>query len=181
MKKIILFLFSCVLLATACTQNSTTPTVPPTTTVYSIDSTYYFKINFNGQKLYYYAVKENFTGILQDYPALVGFFSAVGNTGFTNNLVQNASLKFNINLNRVGDTVNSPIGAYDFHNYFSGTTYGGITDLNTSKSYTMDSASTILNVTSIGVTSATGVVSGKLNDGTTLIPFTGSFCLKKIF
>jgi hypothetical protein len=181
MKTMKMILLAFVLLATACSQNTTTPTIPPAnTTVYSLDSTYYFKINFNGQKLYSYAVKENASGGYLSYPAILGFVSA-NNGALINLLIQNANVQFNINLNRVGDTVNNPIGAYDFHNYFPGTTYANITDLNTSKNYTMDSASTILNVTGIGVTNVTGVMSGKLNDGTSLIPFTGSFCLKKIF
>ena len=183
MKTMKMVMLAFVLLATACSQSTTTPTVPPAnTTVYSLDSTYYFKINFNGQKLYSYAVKENASGGYLSYPAILGLGSSIScaNGALINLLMQNANIQFNINLNRVGDTVNNPIGAYDFHNYFPGTTYGNITDLNTSKNYIMDSASSILNVTSIGVTSVTGVVSGKLNDGTTLIPFTGSFCFRKL-
>ena len=112
---------------------------------------------------------------------MVGTSMPIVHNGVTNAYLQNANLTYNFVVHRVGDTVNSPIGAYDFHapaGSIAGS--GSITDLNTSKNYTVDSASTILNVTGIGVTSATGVVSGKLNDGTTLIPFTGSFCLKKL-
>ena len=177
-----MILLAFVFLATACSQNTTTPTTPPAnTTVYSIDSTYYFKINFNGKQLQYYAVKENALGVYLNWPGiLVGTRMSLANTAWTNMYLQNANLTFDLYVNRVGDTVNSPIGAYDFHTpagSIAGS--GGITDLNTAKGYAMDSASTILNVTSIGVTSVTGVVSGKLNDGITLIPFTGSFCLRK--
>ena len=50
MKKIILFLFSCVLLATACTQNTTTPTVPPATNTcgYSTNSNVFIELKING-------------------------------------------------------------------------------------------------------------------------------------
>jgi hypothetical protein len=187
MKKIILFLFSCVLLATACTQNTTTPTVPPAnTSIYSIDSTYYFKINFNGQTLSHYSVFANWgasgSGFLS-YP----FFGTIlptqiiANWAQTGNLyIQSTNVGFSFTVNRVGDTVNSPIGAYDFHAIpGTGSGGGGITDLNTSKSYTIDSASTLLNITNTSVIGFTGVMSGKLKDGTTLIPFTASFCLKK--
>ena len=190
MKTMKMVLLAFVLLATACSQNNTTPTAPPAnTSIYSIDSTYFFKINFNGQTLYYYGVKQNTLGLLQVFPGIViGFFSGINgilatSSSSTNLYLQHANFKFNMQLNRAGDTVNSPIGAYDLHIGTTGTgiaASAGITDLNSSKNYSMDSASTILNVTSTDVTSATGVVSGKLKDGTTLIPFTGSFCFKKV-
>jgi hypothetical protein len=190
MKKILTIIICIVLFNTSCTQSSTTPTTPPAnTSIYSIDSTYFFKINFNGQTLYDYGVKENTLGIFTAFPGIViGFFSGINgivatSSSFTNLYLQHANFKFNMQLNRAGDTVNSPIGAYDLHIGTTGTgiaASAGITDLNSSKNYSMDSASTILNVTSTDVTSATGVVSGKLKDGTTLIPFTGSFCFKKV-
>ena len=185
MKKIILFLFSCVLLATACTQNTTTPTTPPAnTSIYSLDSTYYFKINFNGQTLCQYSVFANVGSSGSGYVSFPGIVSGLlssgtlgaNSGGLLNLYIQSTNVSFNFILNRVGDTVNSPIGAYDFH----GSASAGITDLNTSKGYTMDTASTLLNVTNINVSSVIGVMSGKLIDGTSLIPFTGSFCFKKI-
>ncbi len=184
MKTMKMVLLAFVLLATACTQNSTTPTVPPTTTVYSLDSTYYFKINFNGQTLCQYSVFANVGSSGSGYVSFPGIVSGLlssgtlgaNSGGLLNLYIQSTNVSFNFILNRVGDTVNSPIGAYDFH----GSASAGITDLNTSKGYTMDTASTLLNVTNINVSSVIGVMSGKLIDGTSLIPFTGSFCFKKI-
>jgi hypothetical protein len=187
MKTIKMVLLAFVLLATACSQNTTTPTTPPATTGYNIDSTYYFKINFNGQTLSHYSVfgrDISGSGIIS-YPNFSSLFPTqikATSSPFANTYIQSTNVGFGFTVNRVGDTVNSPVGAYDFHAItLIGGGYGSITDLNTSKSYTMDSASTLLNVTNTSVSGFTGVMSGKLNDGTTLIPFTASFCLKKLF
>ena len=183
MKKITLFLLSCVLLATACNQSSTNPTVPPANT-FSIDSTYYFKINFNGQTLCHYSVFADWgssgSGYVS-YPFAYLNQSSINASSYqvANAYIQSSDVDFQFILNRIGDTLNSPIGAYDFHGLGAGSILG-ITDLNTSKVYGIDSASTILNVTNIAVSSVTGVMSGKLKDGGTLIPFTSSFCLKKL-
>ncbi len=187
MKTLKMILLAFVLLATACSQNTTTPTTPPAnTSIYSIDSTYYFKINFNGQTLSHYSVFANWgasgSGYLS-YPFFGTFLTTqiIANSGVTPNLyIQSTNVSFGFTVHRVGDTVNSPIGAYDFHAIPTSPGGGAITDLNTSKIYTMDSASTLLNITNTSVTGFTGVMSGKLKDGTTLIPFTASFCLRKM-
>jgi hypothetical protein len=185
MKKLLIIIICIVLFNTSCTQSSTTPSAPPAnTSIYSIDSTYFFKINFNGQTLSQYGVFANYGSSGSGYVSYPGIVSGVLSTGtlaansggLLNLYIQNTNVSFYFNLNRVGDTVNSPIGAYDLH----GSASAGITDLNTSKGYTMDTASTLLNVTNINVSSVIGVMSGKLIDGTSLIPFTGSFCFKKI-
>jgi len=193
MKTIKMILLAFVLLATACSQSTTTPTTPPAnTSVYSLDSTYYFKINFNGQTLSHYSVNWGSSGSgYLSYPSFNSLLSAQqiqtnsASVQMANSFIQSTNVGFGFTVYRVGDTVNSPIGAYDFHAIPGamslGAGYGGITDLNTSKSYTMDSASTLLNVTNISVIGFTGVMSGKLKDGSTLIPFTASFCLKKMF
>ena len=186
MKTMKMVLLAFVILAAACSQSTTTPTTPPAnTTVYSLDSTYYFKINFNGQTLSQYGVFANYGPSGSGYVSYPGIASgmlssgtlAANSGGLLNLYIQNTNVSFYFNLNRVGDTVNSPIGAYDFHTLGNAAV---ITDLNTSKGYTMDTASTLLNVTNINVSSVIGVMSGKLIDGTSLIPFTGSFCFKKI-
>ena len=185
MKQILTIIICIALFITSCSQNTTTPTTPPAnTSIYSLDSTYYFKINFNGQTLCQYSVFANYGASGSGYVSYPGILSgmlssgtlAANSGGLLNLYIQNTNVSFYFNLNRVGDTVNSPIGAYDFH----GSASAGITDLNTSKGYTMDTASTLLNVTNINVSSVIGVMSGKLIDGTSLIPFTGSFCFKKI-
>lgn len=187
MKTMKMVLLAFVLLATACSQNTTSTTTPPAnTSVYSLDSTYYFKINFNGQTLSHYSVFANWgasgSGFLS-YPFFGTILTTqiIANSGGTPNIyIQSTNVGFGFTVNRVGDTVNSPIGAYDFHAIpGTGSGGGGITDLNTSKIYTMDSASTLLNITNTSVIGFTGEMSGKLKDGTTLIPFTARFCLKK--
>ena len=184
MKKITLFLLSCVLLATACNQSNTTPTTPPAT-VYSIDSSYYFKINFNGQNLSQYSVFANYGSSGSGYVDFPGgmFLPATlsaNSGGLINLYLQNSNVLFALNLHRTGDTINNPIGSYDMHYYGGGSGACSITDLTTSKVYDTDSASTTLYVTNTNATSISGTMTGKLNDGTTLIPFTGSFRVKKI-
>lgn len=180
MKKITLFLLSCVLLATACNQSNTTPTTPPATG-YSIDSSYYFKINFNGQTLYNYGLKMS-DGITS---GLIGYAGAlistqngistfqIGNTGSAiNSVYQHANvLPIITTFTKSGNST----GLYLANNFFT----AQITDLNTAKIYYMDTTTTA-NVTSVSVNNVIGTFSGNLIDGTTVIPATGSFCLKKI-
>jgi hypothetical protein len=186
MKTMKMVLLAFVLLATACSQSTTTPTTPPAITGYSIDSTYYFKINFNGQTLYDYGVKENTLGILMHYPGGFIIQPVVG----TNLYNLNANNAGNLNLYYNSGNVSfqmlmikngTSIGVYDslFNNAPSAFE---ITDLNTATRYDADPASIAVTVQSIDVLNSkiNGVMSGNLKNGSALIPFTGSFCLKKI-
>jgi hypothetical protein len=186
MKQVLTIIICIAILNTSCTQSTTTPTTPPAITGYSIDSTYYFKINFNGQTLYDYGVKENTLGILMHYPAGYITQPVVG----TNLYYLNANNAANLNLYYNSGNVSfqmfmikngTSIGVYDslFNNAPSAFE---ITDLNTATRYDADPASIAVTVQSIDVLNSkiNGVMSGNLKNGSALIPFTGSFCLKKM-
>ena len=177
MKKITLFLLSCVLLATACNQSNTTPTTPPAT-VFSIDSSYYFKINFNGQTLYNYAVRDNNLGLVS-YPAgsvtyqasLLYYQFASFNFIQINAFMHNANVTFSLQ----GTKNSGSIGVYNSAGL-------SITDANTAAIYdNYTDNSTILTIQSIDVAASkiTGIISGNFTSGASLIPFTASFCVKK--
>jgi hypothetical protein len=180
MKKITLFLLSCVLLATACNQSSTNPTVPPATG-YTIDSSYYFKINFNGQTLYNYGLKMSdgiTSGLIGYAGALISTQNGISTFGISNTGSAINSVYQHANVLPIISTFTksgNSTGLYLANNFFT----AQITDLNTAKIYYMDTTTTA-NVTSVSVNNVIGTFSGNLIDGTTVIPATGSFCLKKI-
>jgi len=179
MKKILIFLLSSILLATACNQSGTNPTPPITTPTYSLDSTYYFKITFNSQTLKDYAVKENSLGYVH-FPGgqiinVQPYYDFGANNATPNIFLQSGNVKFEFNVVRNG----SSLGTYD--SLFNGNSSAfEITDLNTSKVYDVDTATISIIVNNINLTSITGIMSGNLIDGVSLIPFTGSFCLKRL-
>jgi transcriptional regulator with XRE-family HTH domain len=182
MKKITLFLLSCVLLATACNQNNTTPTTPPATG-YSIDSSYYFKINFNGQTLHYYTaiMTENGVSANLAYPISITPSSfcdfQMENVAQANFAIYHADVTFNMYFNKLNTT--GWIGTYKGNNYLGGQNAGTITDLTTSTAYTVDTNSTAT-IVSMNALSVTGTFTCTLQNGSVTYPATGSFCLKKI-
>ena len=184
MKKITLFLLSCVLLATACNQSNTTPTTPPATG-YSIDSSYYFKINFNGQTLHYYSVIVN-DGVMPVYLGYPGTYLGslaltdfgISNTGtMVNSSIFHANVTPIMYFNKLNTT--GWIGTYKGNNYLGGQNAGTITDLTTSTAYTVDTNSTAT-IVSMNALSVTGTFTCTLQNGSVTYPATGSFCLKKL-
>ena len=103
MKTMKMVLLAFVLLATACSQSTTTPTTPPAnTSIYSLDSTYYFKINFNGQTLSQYSVFANYgssgSGYVSNPGILSGMLSsgtlAANSGGLLNLYIQSTNVSF---------------------------------------------------------------------------------------
>ena len=185
MKQLLTIIICIAILNTSCTQSSIYTTLPPASG-YSIDSNYYFKINFNGQSLYNYSVKENLTGLTMIYPdgALSSNDSTntpqrtlSGSSILSNAYIPNASVFFNLKVNKLGT---SAIGNYDLHaTDMNNNPYFSITDY-TGMNYEADSNFTTLSIQSIDISTLkiTGVMSGNFISGSSLIPFTGSFCLR---
>ena len=185
MKQLLTIIICIAILNTSCTQSSIYTTLPPASG-YSIDSNYYFKINFNGQSLYNYSVKENLTGVTlapdgalssndstnTPQRTLKGF-----STVYSNAYIPNASVSFSLYVNKLGT---SAIGNYDLHaTDMNNNPYFSITDY-TGMNYEADSNFTTLSIQSIDISTLkiTGVMSGNFISGSSLIPFTGSFCLR---
>ncbi len=192
MKTIKMILLAFVLLATACTQNSTTPTTVPTQpqTGWKVDSTYWFKITFNGKTLNYFGSGQynNGTYSLVNYPS----FYNVNNSGFADLEIANGGLSQNafITHTEVFPTLyfkklntNGWIGSYvGVNEYIFSSNQplcsGKINDLTTSTIYYIDSTATA-NITASDAVSFSGSFTCTLQNGNTFYPATGSFKIKK--
>jgi hypothetical protein len=190
MKKLLLAAASSILLMASCTQqntpspNNNNNNGGGSTNLYNIDSSYFFKINFQNKALYSYAVftsintgsvifqggpsstiMNSSSGVIKTY-----FLATIGSVIVTN--LPNATCGASLYLSKLGN----PTGNYT-NTYFSTDSY--IKDLTSSKNYNIDTSTMNFNVSSIGLHNVTGTFSCKLIDGTTLIPATGSFNLYK--
>jgi hypothetical protein len=183
MKKITLFLLSYVLLATACNQNNTTPTTPPANG-YSIDTSYYIKINFNGQTLHYYTaiMTENGVSANLAYPISITPSTycdfEMGAITHVNTTIYHADFTFQAFFNKINTT--GWIGTYKGTSHPADTTNAGkLRDLNNSIEYTINKNSTAT-IVSMNASRVTGTFTCTLQNGSTTYPATGSFCIKKI-
>jgi hypothetical protein len=177
MKHLLTIIICIAIFNISCNQNNTTPTTPPATG-FTIDSSYYFIINFNGQTLYNYAVRDNNLGLVSypvgsvTYQASLLYYQFVSfNFIQINAFMHNANVTFSLQ----GTKNSGSIGVYNSAGL-------SITDANTAAIYdNYTDNSTILTIQSIDVAASkiTGIISGNFTSGASLIPFTASFCLKK--
>jgi hypothetical protein len=192
MKTMKMILLAFVLLATACSQNTTTPTTPPATTNtcgYSTNSNQYIELKINGNTFRSESVMLNGApfqtlacNFLTDQthrwlsiPPLITQFPC--NFDPTNTIIIN-------NLSIVLDAYKTsnfqdPLGIYD--KYANGVSSGGFscysTTTNTTKSYYFPEDSLTINVTNCSADNVSGTFVGTAFEFNwpTPIPVTGSF------
>jgi hypothetical protein len=150
------------------------------TSLYNIDSSYFFKINFQNKALYNYAVRTN--NIILGNSGATGAISTTTISGIISTSFQINAANANAIINHATCSAlgffsksGNAIGIYKASNQLP----SQIIDLATSKTYVIDTATSSFNVTSVGLHNFTGTFSCKLIDGTSLIPATGSFNLYK--
>jgi hypothetical protein len=111
----------------------------------------------------------NSSGIVNSSMVIVAYGSSINN-------YSNGSFKpsyQSINVQFFGDKFGNGVGNYKTNSTST------ITDVLTSKQYNFDT-STVLTVSSIDTIGIQGTYTGKLIDGTTKIPVTGTFKLRKL-
>ena len=181
MKKIILFLFSCVLLATACTQNTTTPTVPPATTNpcgITTNTNEYIELKINGKTLRNESINLIF-------PVMANFVTDTSSPGERRLNLVSSTTACALNSTMINDMVIiiyvskssnfiDPIGVYNKDAYGNFDVYQSPTN---KKSYTIPNDSITVTVTSCTADYVSGTFVGHALENNTniLYPFTGSF------
>jgi hypothetical protein len=183
MKKLLLAAVSSILLMASCTQQNTpSPNNNNNgggTSVYNVDQSYFFKINFQNKALYNYGVFSTLSPGCLGGPQTPLLSTTTSNgvlstefwmgTSGENMYVTNANCKATFILYKSGNAT----GVY------TKSSVGQIIDLTTAKNYNIDTTTLNVNVTAVGVHNVTGTITCKLIDGTTLIPATGSFNIYK--
>ncbi|MFM1828888.1 MAG: hypothetical protein RL624_1129 [Bacteroidota bacterium] len=188
MKNTLLAALVAFLFMTSCTQQNTpSPSNNNngggSTTGYTVDSSYFFKVNFQNKALYNYGV---FTSISVGSIIFQGGpYCTIGTSttnGITSSVFENVSLVNSLFINHATCNASwvlikngSSQGIYKANNIYD----TKIIDLTTSKTYIADTSSTNINVSNVGLHNVTGTFTCKLIDGTTLIPASGSFNLYK--
>ncbi len=186
-------LLAFVILAAACSQNTTTTTLPTQPqTGWKVDSTYWFKITFNGKTLNYFGCGQFYNGGsygLYEYPCFstqtnisssdfkIDSWGATPSNSFITHTEVVPTLFFK-KLN-----TNGWIGSYVGVNEYCFSVQkplcsGKINDLTTSTIYYVDSTATA-NITASDAASFSGSFTCTLQNGNTFYPATGSFKIKK--
>ena len=191
MKQILTIIVCIVLLNTSCTQNTTTPTVPTQPqTGWKVDSTYWFKITFNGKTLNFFGCEQFFNGssYLYAYPSFStqtnissSDFKIYGGGGVANAYITHAEVVPTLFFKKLNTS--GWIGSYTGINKYCFSVLeplcsGKINDLTTSTTYYIDSTATA-NITTSDAASFSGSFTCTLQNGNTFYPATGSFKIKK--
>ena len=193
--KVIYFLLSIVLIS--CSKDSNTNN--NNSSSYKEDSNNYFTATFNGKTLKTAGYILNSRGVVDD--VTLGW-SNVNSVISTSN--SNTGLKTDVKIIASGTNINAQagiykipiqqldaaifinrsgnaVGSYTLNNFGSSINQSSITDLNTgNKKYDLDPTLTSVNITSVDALYLEGNFTGKLIDGTTKIPVSGNFKLRKL-
>ncbi len=179
MKKITLFLLSCVLFTTACNQSNTTPTTPVIPSCNTLNSAF-FEISFNGKTLksngYEYQGLKGGT-LASIYPSAGGESSIIIQSTYfcpMGNLVGNCLISY-FDMYKSGTPTT---GTYN-NNYVSTCSIGDFSS-GAGKIYFLKDSTLSANVTSITSDYVTGTFSCTLKDATNEYPATGSFNVLRI-
>ncbi|MFM1828887.1 MAG: hypothetical protein RL624_1128 [Bacteroidota bacterium] len=196
MKNTLLAALVAFLFMTSCTQQNTpSPSNNNngggSTTLYAIDQSYFFKINFQNKALSNYAVfttastgsvsfqagpytTNSFGGLVtQTVNGVISTQFGFISHPLDNALINHSTVKLQFYLEKAG----AALGTYTKKSLQNIPT---ITDLTTSKTYNIDTSSLNFNVSNVGVHNVTGTFTCKLIDGTALIPASGTFNLYKL-
>lgn len=166
---------------------------------YKEDPNNYFTASFNGKTLKTVGYILNTMGVTDDVTLnLANINSTISTSNSTSGsqtdvIIQAAGINMNaqssiyktptqpldaaIFINRKGNAV----GSYTLNNFGSSVNQSSITDLNAdNKKYDLDPASTIVILDKIDASHLQGTFTGKLIDGSTKIPVSGTFKLRKL-
>jgi hypothetical protein len=188
MKKILLAAASIILLMASCTQQNTpspnnNSNSGGNTSMYIIDSTYFFKINFQNKTLFNFAVKTT-VGIPYTY-SMSSLVMTNGNNGMgLMTALYITTGDYNILIPKQSTcAVAMILTRYGIETgLYKDAPSNQIEDLTNGKMYKLDTASIVFNVTNVGMHNVTGNFTCKLVDYpvmSTSIPASGSFNLYK--